>query len=44
MSVPLLFAWAQSDTVPILFGQTNFLSEFSVCFYGSENIFEVWRK
>ena len=43
MSVPLLFAWAQSETAPILFGQTNFLSEFSVCFYRSQKTFEVWR-
>jgi len=42
-NVPLWFAWAESDSVPALFGQTNFLMEFNVCFYLSQNYFEVWR-
>ena len=41
--VPLLFAWAQTNAVPVLLGQTNFLMEFNVCLYRSENAFEVWR-
>ena len=41
--VPLVFAWASSDSVPVLLGQTNFLMEFNVCFYRSQNYFEVWR-
>ena len=41
--VSLLFAWASSDSVPVLLGQTNFLMEFNVCFYRSRNYFEVWR-
>lgn len=42
--VPLLFAWANSDEVPVLFGQFNFFMEFNVCFYRSQNYFEVWRR
>ncbi|MYD11920.1 MAG: hypothetical protein F4X02_17975 [Chloroflexi bacterium] len=41
--VALLFAWASTDEVPVLFGQLNFLMEFNVCFYRSQNYFEVWR-
>ncbi|MCY3916558.1 MAG: hypothetical protein OXG49_11150 [Chloroflexi bacterium] len=43
-NVPLWFAWAESDSVPVLFGQTNFFMEFNVCFYRSQNYFEVWRR
>jgi len=42
-NVPLWFAWAESDSVPVLFGQANFLIEFNVCIYGSQNVFEIWR-
>lgn len=42
--VSLLFAWANSDDVPVLLGQFNFLMEFNVCFYRSQNYFEVWRR
>lgn len=42
--VSLLFAWANSDEVPVLLGQTNFFMEFNVCFYRSRNVFEVWRR
>lgn len=41
--VPLLFAWANSDNVPVLFGQFNFLIEFNVCLYRSRGYFDVWR-
>ena len=41
--VALLFAWAKTDEVPVLFGQLNFLMEFNACFYRSQNYFEVWR-
>lgn len=41
--ISLLFAWASSDSLPILLGQTNFLMEFNVCFYRKEQFFEVWR-
>ena len=42
--VQLAVAWTRSVEAPVIFGQTNFFLEFNVCFYGSENIFEVWRK
>lgn len=41
--VQLLFAWAESDSVPVLLGQINFFMRFNVCFYRSQNYFEVWR-
>jgi len=41
--VTLVFAWAESDNMSVLLGQTNFLMEFNVCFYRSKNYFEVWR-
>ena len=41
--VSLQFAWASSDSMPVILGQTNFLMEFNVCFFGSQNYFEVWR-
>jgi hypothetical protein len=42
--VQLVFAWAVSDKVPIIFGQMNFFLEFNVCFYRSEQAFEVSLK
>ncbi|MCY3796479.1 MAG: hypothetical protein OXG84_01640 [Chloroflexi bacterium] len=42
-NVPLWFAWAESDSVPVLFGHANFLMEFNVCVYGSQKVFEIWR-
>ncbi len=39
-----MFAWADSNDVPVLLGQTNFFMEFNVCFYRSQNYFEVWRR
>ncbi len=41
--ITLGFAWASSDSVPVLLGQTNFLTQFHVCFYRSQNYFDVWR-
>ncbi len=43
IEVPLWFAWAESDSGPLLFGQANCLMELNVCFYRSPNYFEVWR-
>ncbi len=43
IDVPLWFAWAESDSVPLLLGQANFFMEFNVCLYRSQNYFEVWR-
>lgn len=40
-SVQLAFAWAKSDNIPVILGQTNFFMEFDVHFYRSELEFEV---
>lgn len=40
----LVSAWIESDSVPVLFGQMNFFLEFDVCFYRSQNWFDVRRK
>jgi hypothetical protein len=42
--VQLVFAWAESDHVPVIFGQMNFFMEFHVCFYRAQNAFEVTAK
>ena len=39
--VSLAFAWTQSNEVPVILGQTNFFSEFDVCFFGSQKIFTL---
>lgn len=41
--VSLVFAWAETDNMSLLLGQTNFLMEFNVCFYRSNRYFDVWR-
>ena len=40
----LVFAWAKSDQMPLILGQTNFFQEFNVCFFRSELAFEVMQK
>ncbi len=42
--VRLGFAWAQTDGVPVLLGQTNFFLEFDVCFFRSRSVFEIRPK
>jgi Aspartyl protease len=42
--VRLVFAWSQSDNVPLLLGRMNFFLEFDVCFYRSQLTFEVRPK
>jgi hypothetical protein len=42
--VRLVFAWCESNDVPLLLGRMNFFSEFNVCFYQSQLMFEVRRK
>ena len=42
--VRLAFAWTQSDQVPLLLGQINFLMGFDVCFFRSRKAFEVQLK
>jgi hypothetical protein len=37
----LLFAWAASDDVPLLFGYANFFLEFDVCFHATRGEFTV---
>lgn len=42
--VKLVFAWSQTDDLPILLGRMNFFLEFDVCFYRSQMLFEVRPK
>jgi len=42
--VRLAFAWTQSNEVPVILGQTNFFSEFDVCFFGSQKMFNIAPK
>ena len=42
--VELLFAWAESDSLPVLLGQIDFFMKYNVCIYRSQNYFEVWRR
>jgi len=42
--VRLAFAWAYSDAMPVLLGQTNFFQEFDVCFFRARSIFEIRPK
>ena len=42
--IPLLFAWANSDSTPVSLGQIDFFVEFNACFYRAQNYFEVWRR
>lgn len=39
-----VFAWVKTDDAPVIFGQMNFFAEFDVCFYRSQNSFEVHLK
>jgi hypothetical protein len=39
--VRLAFAWAASDAMPVILGQTNFFQEFDVCFFRARPVFEV---
>jgi hypothetical protein len=42
--VRLVFAWARTDSVPMILGQVNFFMEFDVCFYRWRSLFEVRPK
>ncbi len=42
--IQLVFAWAQSDRVPVIFGQMNFFLEFNVCFYRAQGAFDITGK
>ena len=37
----LVFAWSQSNEVPVILGHMNFFAEFNVCFYRHESAFEL---
>jgi|SRR5579859_3918375 len=41
--VRLVFAWALTQDVPVLFGQVNFFMEFEICFYRTQSYFEIKR-
>lgn len=43
-SAQLAFAWARSENVPLILGQTNFFMEFDICFYRSKLEFEITPK
>jgi hypothetical protein len=38
---PLAFAWTQVEDIPLILGQVNFFMEFDVCFFRTQNIFEI---
>lgn len=38
------FAWCQSDTIPLVLGQTNFFMEFDICFFRTRLEFQVVRR
>ncbi len=40
-AVNLAFGWTKMEDVPVILGQTNFFSEFDICFYRSQNEFEI---
>ncbi len=40
-TVRLAFAWTQSESVPLILGQTNFFSVFNIFFYGKQRLFEI---
>ncbi len=39
--VTLAFAWSRADHIPLVLGQINFFSEFDVCFFRSEEAFDL---
>jgi hypothetical protein len=42
--VRLAFAWAKSDDLPAILGQTNFFMEFKVHFYRAQQVFDIEPK
>lgn len=42
--VRLVFAWSQSDEIPVILGQLNFFAEFDVCFFRAQSAFEITPK
>ncbi len=41
--IRLAFAWAATDSIPVILGQVNFFMEFEVCFFRSHKTFELQR-
>lgn len=39
--VQMVFAWTRAENVPAIFGQMNFFLEFDVCFFRSQEVFDV---
>jgi hypothetical protein len=42
--VPLAFAWARTNDIPLILGQVNFFLEFDVCFFRGRGFFEIRPK
>lgn len=42
--VNLVFAWTQTQDVPMILGQMNFFMEYDVCFLRSQSLFEIKPK
>jgi hypothetical protein len=40
----LAFAWTKSDYATLILGETNFFSEFNVCFFREDNEFEITKR
>jgi len=43
-AVRLIFAWANTDAVPVILEQVNFFYEFDICFFRSRQVFEIRPK
>jgi hypothetical protein len=39
--IRMVFAWCESDDVPLLLGRMNFFAEFNVCLYQNQLMFEI---
>ncbi len=44
LPINLAFAWVSHDNTPVILGQTNFFTEFEVCFFRNNFEFEVKPK
>jgi len=38
---PIMFGWAETDVVPLIFGQMTFFLEFHVCFFRALSEFQL---
>src|SRR5689334_21531685 len=41
LPVALASGWVRAHNAPLILGQVNFFTEFDVCFFQSQNVFEV---